>query len=303
VRQARHLIRAHTADIPREVAGIVEHLRALEQLVQERFDITLKGLRMLDVGAGQRLLEMKYFAVSNEVVGVDRDVIVEGFDLPGYCRMLVSNGPMRTSKTIVRKLLEIDRRQTDELMKLVGGKTPGRMNVLQMDASDMSFDDNSFDFVYSFAVFQHLEDPARVVDEMRRVLAPGGVVYLDFILYTSRAGALDLRLLGGGTANIPSWAHLRRGHMDVLQQSAYLNRLRLHEWRSIFDERLPGHELILMKPGQDRLEGEARDLQEAGELGGYEMEELLTTKVAVVWRKQPPDERDLVDARVVKASR
>ena len=104
----------------------------------------------------------------NAVVVIDRDVIVEGFDVRGYVRMLRSNGVRRTTKTIARKVLGIDRRQTHELRSLVGGGDHGRLRVLQMDASDMSFEDGSFDFVYSFAVFQHLERPDRVAAEMRR---------------------------------------------------------------------------------------------------------------------------------------
>jgi len=154
-----------------------------------------------------------------------------------------------------------------------------------MDASDMSFADQSFDFVYSFAVFQHVEEPERVASEMSRVLRPGGVTYLDFILYTGRTGSHDLRLLGGGTADIPLWAHLRPAYAHEVQQSAYLNRLRLAEWRSLFAEVMPGSELILSTPERAWLEGEARRLQAAGELADYTLEDLVTAKVGVIWRK------------------
>jgi SAM-dependent methyltransferase len=302
IREARSLIKAHS-DIRREIAGVVDHVEAMERLVQERFDLRLSGLRMLDVGAGQRLLELKYFSVRNAVVGIDRDVIVEGFNPTGYARMLLSNGVRRTLKTIGRKLLGIDRGQTKELMRVVGGEISSEFNVLQMDAADMSFEDDSFDFVYSFAVFQHLENPARVVDEMRRVLAPGGVVYLDFILYTSRTGAHDLRQLGGGTADIPPWAHLRQGQAGLVQPSAFLNGLRLPEWRSLFNERFPGSETILVKSEQQEFEAEARRLQETGELRDYEIDELLTTKVAILWRKPLPVERDPVRPHETRAGR
>jgi SAM-dependent methyltransferase len=201
--------------------------------------------------------------------------------------MLRSNGLRRTTKTIARKVLGIDRRQTHELRSLVGGGDHGRLRVLQMDASRMSFEDGAFDFVYSFAVFQHLERPDRVAAEMHRVLRPGGVAYLDFILYTSRTGSHDLRLLGGGTADIPLWAHLRPAHAHDVQQSAYLNRLRLDEWRSLFAKEMPGSELVLSAPDRVWLEEEARRLQDSGELADYAIEDLVTTKVGVIWRKPP----------------
>lgn len=42
------------------------------------------------------------------------------------------------------------------------------------DAENMPFDDGTFDVVYSNGVIHHTPDTARVVDEMYRVLKPGG---------------------------------------------------------------------------------------------------------------------------------
>ena len=149
----------------------------------------------------------------------------------------------------------------------------------------MSFPDDTFDVAYSFAVFQHLQEPERVASEMARVVRPGGFVYLEFILYTSQTGSHDLRLLGGGTADIPGWAHLRAGYADTVQQSAYLNRLRLPQWRAIFAATLPGHELMLVSSEDPAVEAELRRLRETGELADYEPDELLTSKVVVMWQK------------------
>jgi ubiquinone/menaquinone biosynthesis C-methylase UbiE len=44
------------------------------------------------------------------------------------------------------------------------------------DVYDLDFSDFSFDIVYAHQVLQHLSDPVRALREMRRVLAPGGVV-------------------------------------------------------------------------------------------------------------------------------
>jgi ubiquinone/menaquinone biosynthesis C-methylase UbiE len=51
-------------------------------------------------------------------------------------------------------------------------KMPGR--VLQMDAEAMDFADNSFDFIWSWGVIHHSADTRRVLQEMYRVLRPGG---------------------------------------------------------------------------------------------------------------------------------
>ena len=47
------------------------------------------------------------------------------------------------------------------------------------DAQAIPFRDEAFDAAVSFAVLEHVEDPARLVAEALRVLRPGGVVYFD----------------------------------------------------------------------------------------------------------------------------
>jgi ubiquinone/menaquinone biosynthesis C-methylase UbiE len=49
---------------------------------------------------------------------------------------------------------------------------PGK--ALQMDAEDMSFPDDSFDFIWSWGVIHHSADTRQVLKEMHRVLRPCG---------------------------------------------------------------------------------------------------------------------------------
>jgi ubiquinone/menaquinone biosynthesis C-methylase UbiE len=46
--------------------------------------------------------------------------------------------------------------------------------VLQMDAEHMAFEDNSYDFVWSWGVIHHSADTRRILREMHRVLKPQG---------------------------------------------------------------------------------------------------------------------------------
>lgn len=47
-----------------------------------------------------------------------------------------------------------------------------------VDAHEMPFPDNTFDYVYSLAVFEHLQTPWLAASEILRVLKPGGKVYV-----------------------------------------------------------------------------------------------------------------------------
>ena len=52
------------------------------------------------------------------------------------------------------------------------------IRLLEMDAADLKFADNSFDIVYAPYLISVVPDPVRVAHEMRRVCRPGGRVIL-----------------------------------------------------------------------------------------------------------------------------
>jgi phosphatidylethanolamine/phosphatidyl-N-methylethanolamine N-methyltransferase len=56
----------------------------------------------------------------------------------------------------------------------VENKGVRNVRLLEMDAANLSFPDNSFDIVYAPYVISVVSDPVRVVREMRRVCKPGG---------------------------------------------------------------------------------------------------------------------------------
>ncbi|MEK7743417.1 MAG: class I SAM-dependent methyltransferase [Elusimicrobiota bacterium] len=68
---------------------------------------------------------------------------------------------------------------------------------------EQSFPDGSFDAVTMIDVLEHLGDPASMLDEVRRVLKPGGLLYL----VTPDIDSLSARLLRG------YWWGLRPAHL------------------------------------------------------------------------------------------
>jgi phosphatidylethanolamine/phosphatidyl-N-methylethanolamine N-methyltransferase len=57
------------------------------------------------------------------------------------------------------------------------------IRLLQMDAGDLKFADNSFDIVYAPYLISVVPDPVKVAREMRRVCRPGGrIMFLNHFL-------------------------------------------------------------------------------------------------------------------------
>jgi len=57
------------------------------------------------------------------------------------------------------------------------------MRLLQMDAADLRFADDSFDIVYAPYLISVVPDPVKVACEMRRVCRPGGrIIFLNHFL-------------------------------------------------------------------------------------------------------------------------
>jgi len=57
------------------------------------------------------------------------------------------------------------------------------IRLLQMDAQDIKFDDDTFDIVYAPYLISVVPDPVKVAREMRRVCKPGGrIIFLNHFL-------------------------------------------------------------------------------------------------------------------------
>jgi len=66
----------------------------------------------------------------------------------------------------------------EELGRVVGVKN---LSVHHEDAEALSYEDNSFDVVFSDAVLQHVPNEEKMVSEMARVAKPGGMVIISSV--------------------------------------------------------------------------------------------------------------------------
>jgi SAM-dependent methyltransferase len=284
LQEAVDLYRSHCADISGHVRRVISSLKSLEGEIHKRYSVTLRDLDILDVGAGQFLIQLLYFSRFNRAVGIDWNVIVHGANPVQYLKMLLANGPRRTAKTVARKLLGVDRRYRAEVRQQLGLPSLPKLTVHRMDACKMSFPDQSFDFVHSYSVFHHLADPGAGLSEVVRILRPGGIAYVSLHLFTSETGFCG-HALKDDRGEIIRWAHLRRQFAGRVQPNAYLNKLRLNEWCALFQTKMPGAEIIPNSGPRKEIEEDAKSLLARGELPGYSLEELLAHDLTVVWRK------------------
>lgn len=61
----------------------------------------------------------------------------------------------------------------------------GRLNIQKMNAADMDFDSESFDGAFLCWILEHVPEPLRVLNEVRRVLEPGGIIYVTEVMNSS----------------------------------------------------------------------------------------------------------------------
>lgn len=64
------------------------------------------------------------------------------------------------------------------------------------NAEQLSFEDDSLDFIVSNDVFEHVADPVRAFAECARVLKPGGMMFATFPFYSDREKSRTRALLG-----------------------------------------------------------------------------------------------------------
>jgi phosphatidylethanolamine/phosphatidyl-N-methylethanolamine N-methyltransferase len=82
-------------------------------------------------------------------------------------------------------------------------KNAAPVRLLQMDAADLKFSDDSFDIVYAAYLISVVPDPVKVALEMRRVCRPGGrIIFLNHFLSPNALLSRIERLISPATIHI-----------------------------------------------------------------------------------------------------
>ena len=100
----------------------------------------------------------------------------------------VASGPGFYSEKLLELLprgkltcLEIEEEYVRHAKEYLGGTASGGYEVEQGSVLDLPYASNTFDFVVARLIFHHLSDPMRAINELVRVLKPGGkLVIADY---------------------------------------------------------------------------------------------------------------------------
>jgi SAM-dependent methyltransferase len=283
IRQALHAIVARDA-IERQVAVFVARLRRDEERIARTLARPVRGLDILEIGAGQQCERARYFGQHNAVTAFDLDWIPRGTGVGDYLQMLRRNGIGRLTKTAGRRMLLVDRTRRNAWATAVGTSRFRDPTMVHGDVCADPLPQAAFDLAVSWSVFEHLPDPAAAMRNVWRSLRPGGAFYVGIHLFTANNGHHDFRHSATGDGALPLWAHLRPDTRHLVRPSAYLNRWRLDTWRRLYSD-YPAVEEYLEDYGETDRFRQALTPDLRTDLRQYQEEELFTTDAFYLGKK------------------
>jgi SAM-dependent methyltransferase len=178
------------------------------------------------------------------------------------------------------------------------------INYVNASAENMSFEDNSFDVVATFASLEHIPDPLVALKNIVRVTKRYGVMYCHgSLLWYSPFG----HHMGEIFKDEP-WIHIRkpslkelvehygdvsrivngnslRYHLEYVANSPEFNRLSVRQYKSVLVNLLESSSIVRVMFNMNMEHKKLLTPEIAKELEGYTEEDLLTDSVCFVLRK------------------
>ncbi len=176
------------------------------------------------------------------------------------------------------------------------------IEYVHASAEELPFDNASFDICFSIATFEHIPDPRAAAEEIIRVTAPGGLVYIHAApLWNSPHGHHKDNILPDPWIHLrlPDVERMKAFYRSILHEPAEgatvsdviewlhtdndCNRKSLQDYRSILRWMLESCEPICVD--FTRLNRSLLTPQLQAELSGYSEDELLTESLLWILRR------------------
>ena len=243
----------------------------------------VRGIRAMDIGCG--LLQWQTILLHSEgarVTGVDTEYVRGDRRPDKYWKIWRTNGIERAIKTAVWDYTFRNRYQ-QALRRLSSFPLKRKqLDLRQHTAERLPFAADTFDLLVSHEVFEHIQDVPAAVLELRRVLRPGGLAYVNIHLFPSISGGHHMEWKFPDfepSSKVPAWDHLRKRQFP--HHPSWLNEMRERDYRPIFEQAM---EILVWEAST--FEGETQLTPEiANELSDYPRDELLKKGLIIVARK------------------
>ena len=108
-------------------------------------------------------------------------------------------------------------------------------SIVQMDAESMNFADESFDLIWSWGVIHHSANTRQILEEMYRVLRPGGearIMVYHRSFWNSRVFRLDSRIAEGILVRRKSFHHASQ----MMTDGAIARIYTIKEWNALVSD-------------------------------------------------------------------
>ena len=222
-----------------------------------------------------------FYSEGARITGIDLDLVDPDFSLKGMLDIWITNGFERFIKTFIRHLL-FDRKYYNIIEQKYGKPLIKKnLDVRKMSAYKLDFSDNYFDFIFSNAVFEHIDNVDGACSEISRVLKPDGCAYIGIHLYPSLSGGHNLEWAypeEEPSASVPPWDHLRE---NMYPAHVFLNKLKKDDYISIFNRFFDIHDATFTFEGESLL---TEDILK--EITGYSKEDLITRNMKILITKK-----------------
>jgi len=261
----------------------------LSQIIKKYTSVKIKDAKILELGCGRPAEQLILFKSDGaDSIGIDLRTPTHNMSLKTFSRIVKTEGFKDAVDLLFRYLL-FDKRFFIKLFLKYGKKVSlKKIDTRFMDAARLSFPDNSFDFVYSRWVFEHIHNLDLSVKELNRVLKPSGVAWIGIHLFPSISGGHHIKWIFPETFRInkiPPWDHLLKNKHEIspYKNREYLNKLRLKDYREVFNKYI---NVIDEKSTCKGMKYLTPELKKILKNKGYTTEDLTTEKIVFLCKKR-----------------
>lgn len=241
-----------------------------------RAGTTLQGKSVLEIGPGQTpdLLFAALLGGARRVEGLDVNDYLDMTTVPAQDFWCSASW---LSDILVREGFAVPA-QMEQMLPREGPLPPDRFRISHFDGRRFPLVEGSADLVWSKSVLEHVRDPRRTLEEVKRVLRPGGLACHIIDLrdhYTFENGRDWLRFLRYSPA---LW------ELMASRRASWCNRLRASQWEGLFRD--AGFEVVNWEVEARALHPDFRRDRLAAPFRGMAEEELRVAWVYAVHRTQ-----------------